>query len=312
MKKILCVFLVLAAAACGADETCPSCGDEASLYEGEDVSGEYAAGMLTIEKTAPERIVKGDVLPVTIYITNGLSAPVMVDLKETFGGAEEVDMDGFVRNTEEKIISAPPYYTVSLKVAGNSAKSATYRIRPLYFGRFKIPATKVQTASGTFESNSLTVLVECNGNGVCETAEDENALTCPQDCSPKKKDELCNPVLDGVCDPDCPEGEDPDCSAAGTSTTSCVTTSTAPAMFCGDGICSSGENYGNCPKDCPSGSGDGFCDGVKDGVCDPDCDAGSDEDCKSPTGGLLLVILLFILILIVIVIAYKKRCSGET
>jgi putative hemolysin/predicted nucleic acid-binding Zn ribbon protein len=40
---------------------------------------------------------------------------------------------------------------------------------------------------------------------------------------------------------------------------------------CGDGRCTIGETYENCPKDCPSGSVDAYCDGVKDGICDEDC-----------------------------------------
>jgi putative hemolysin len=56
---------------------------------------------------------------------------------------------------------------------------------------------------------------------------------------------------------------------------------------CGDGVCTLGENYLNCPKDCPSGSSDGYCDGVKDGICDPDCISqktpSKDPDCASST-----------------------------
>ncbi len=46
-----------------------------------------------------------------------------------------------------------------------------------------------------------------------------------------------------------------------------------------DGMCYTGENYINCPKDCPSGSSDGYCDRIQDGRCDPDCKAREDPDC---------------------------------
>ena len=56
---------------------------------------------------------------------------------------------------------------------------------------------------------------------------------------------------------------------------------------CGDGKCTIGENYNNCPEDCPSGSYDMYCDKVEDGICDPDCIEremiDEDPDCKEVT-----------------------------
>lgn len=46
-----------------------------------------------------------------------------------------------------------------------------------------------------------------------------------------------------------------------------------------NGICDSGENYINCPKDCGTGEKDGFCDEKADGICDGDCDFEADIDC---------------------------------
>ena len=48
---------------------------------------------------------------------------------------------------------------------------------------------------------------------------------------------------------------------------------------CGDGKCTLGECFENCPQDCPSGAEDGYCDKEKDGICDPDCKEGEDIDC---------------------------------
>lgn len=55
---------------------------------------------------------------------------------------------------------------------------------------------------------------------------------------------------------------------------------------CGNGICDSGENYGNCPRDCPSGLGDNYCDKIKEGRCDPDCSRTEDLDCICKVNGI--------------------------
>lgn len=47
------------------------------------------------------------------------------------------------------------------------------------------------------------------GDNTCQ--EHESAISCPQDCRPDMKDEICNYASDGVCDPDCPSGLDADC-----------------------------------------------------------------------------------------------------
>ncbi len=49
------------------------------------------------------------------------------------------------------------------------------------------------------------------GDNICQ--ENENALTCPQDCKSGTKDGICDRQIDGVCDPDCAKGADPDCAA---------------------------------------------------------------------------------------------------
>lgn len=268
------------------------------------ITSEAGTGVV-VKKTAPQEIVKGDILPVTISVSNGFPGSITVTIRERFGGAEVVDMDGLKRNTQDIIISASPYYEGSLTIDAHSEKSITYKIKPLYFGRFKIGATKVYTPTGKIQSNSLTVLVKCNQNGICETDEDENAITCPEDCSPRKRDELCNPLDDGICDPDCKEGVDPDCRIT---TTIPVTTTTKPIERCGNKICEyPEENYGNCPQDCASGGEDGYCDKVEDGKCDPDCKSGEDPDCEKPADNLGLMVLLLIIIILVIIITYKKE-----
>lgn len=50
---------------------------------------------------------------------------------------------------------------------------------------------------------------------------------------------------------------------------------------CGDGMCTIGETFQNCPSDCLSGGKDGYCDSVSDGICDPDCRQNQDPDCNN-------------------------------
>jgi hypothetical protein len=123
------------------------------------------------------------------------------------------------------------------------------------------------------------------GDGICD--ETENYANCPNECPSGGKDNYCDAIKDGLCDPDCLQGLDPDC-----------------VEKCGNGMCETGENYANCPKDCKSGSRDGYCDRVKDGVCDQDCKSGEDEDCRK--GDYLIYLIAFLILVPVLWIAYKR------
>jgi hypothetical protein len=58
-----------------------------------------------------------------------------------------------------------------------------------------------------------TVLDFCDDDGNCEITENENAVTCQEDCD-VNNDEYCDLNYDGICDRDCPEYYDNDCEAA--------------------------------------------------------------------------------------------------
>jgi len=309
MKKgLLCVALVLflAGVVFAVNSNCTDCdakhNTSASVSLASPV-GSTPKGSFTIEKTARSTITLGETLTIEITIKNDYPMNVSAELKEYIGGAEAVDLGGFVRSTPK---GSPilPYYKKTVKLSPNSQTTISYSIKPLYHGTLEVPETEASTAYGTYISNALVVEVECNKNKLCETNLDENALTCPQDCPPDKPDGLCNPRGDSICDPDCKNGEDPDCGATVTDPTRATTTTLV--SLCGNKACDKPqENYLTCSLDCPSGAQDGYCDKVKDGRCDPDCAAGDDTDCAGSSNLGIIITVLFVIILFLI-FAYKK------
>jgi len=202
---------------------------------------------------------------------------------------------------------APLYYGWTFPLKPDSRKTITYRINATQIGKFTIPPTKVTVwlcpfssvklegaNIGEFYSNSITIEVKCNGNGICEIDKGEYYKNCPEDCKSGGEDDYCDRIKDGKCDPDCRPEDDPDCikarcgdgtceSIKGESYENCPRDCPRP-VICGDGICEKDENYLNCPHDCPSGGGDGYCDALSDGRCDPDCRIGLDPDCVKTSG----------------------------
>jgi hypothetical protein len=307
-RTIICVALVIAMAAfVPAEETgCTTCGGKtnytvpssAVTYEQDSPKGGF-----TIEKIALSKITVGEVLAVEIILKNDYDTNLSADLKEYIGGADVVDAGGFARSTP-KGSPIPPYYKKTVTIAPHSQTTVTYSIRPLYHGTLMLPETEASTSKGIYVSNMLVLEVECNKNRLCETDQDENALTCPQDCPADKPDGLCNPRKDSVCDPDCKSG-DPDCGAKTTEAPRRETTTTL-ADPCGNNACDTPEeNHAACPVDCPSGQKDGYCDKIDDGLCDPDCASGEDPDCQGSNSAALIITLLFV-VAIILLFAYKK------
>ena len=119
---------------------------------------------------------------------------------------------------------------------------------------------------------------DCNycGDGYCTNEED--AMTCPEDCESTCGDSFCTHAEDaGDCPDDCP----PMCGDG-----FCTHAETALDCpfdcppICGDGFCSPEEDFISCPQDCQTGAicGDGFCDymmGEDEYNCPSDCGGGT-------------------------------------
>jgi len=127
------------------------------------------------------------------------------------------------------------------------------------------------------------------GNGICETGNAEDCVSCPLDCSGKQSGKLskqfCCGNGGGQNPVDC---ADPRCTSRG------FDCSQTPAVTscCGNFVCEDIENGSNCEVDCgaPSFCGDGPCDSGED-VCscavdcgappstETECTDGDDNDC---------------------------------
>lgn len=127
-----------------------------------------------------------------------------------------------------------------------------------------------------------TVIGPSCGNHVCDVGDGENITNCAQDCAG------CG---NGAIDPgeDCDNGSgntDTACptpaynnppNTCSTCTTSC-TVKTVLGPYCGDAVCSDGENFSTCPTDC-TGCGNGVVEGNEQ------CDNGAqntDTPCATP------------------------------
>jgi len=100
----------------------------------------------------------------------------------------------------------------TIDIEPNEIYTISYKFKSLQLGTFTLSPTTVKDLSTEeqFTSNSLSFKVNCISNNICDN--NENYLTCPQDCSSGSADGICDNIADNICDPDC-ESE-PDCEKA--------------------------------------------------------------------------------------------------
>lgn len=188
---------------------------------------------IEVNKTAIDAINFGDILEVKIAIHNLENREIPVSVKEHITSADPIEPQNFsTGKCPYTFCSEPPYYSWNVTLQPLSIYTITYKIKPLSFGDLVIPPTEVRTSSGeTFYSDSLSVSVKCNQNGICEPDIGENYFTCREDCPSGSSDGICDLIKDGRCDPDCTPGADPDCLEVTTTSTTIEiieTTTTLP------------------------------------------------------------------------------------
>lgn len=193
---------------------------------------------LIVTKTAPAELNLGEELTITIEITNSGAAEKQLFVKETLTSEEYFD---YVDPTEPDGVVDPftktPYFSWEITAPAGQTKTINYTIKTKMVGSLEIPPTRVtDEKENTFTSEAIAIKIKCIPDDKCDIDKYENYITCPEDCSPSIKENICNPIKDGTCDPDCLRSADPDCTICNK-----------------DGACESdeGEDYQNCPQDCP-------------------------------------------------------------
>ncbi len=189
------------------------------------------SAQLTVVQSAPATITTGADLRVDITITNtGTSSEeVLVEQGVGYEPIEPkphfVDIPGYV---------TPKHYYWEATIGPGETK-VFYFIERLTGGRghYYIPAaTAYVLDGGEYKSNTLSIKITCNANGVCEIYDAEDYRLCPEDCPSGGTDFYCDEMPDGICDPDCigkVESVDPDCT--GNETAPHAPTSSVPVQM---------------------------------------------------------------------------------
>lgn len=165
-----------------------------------------------VSRTAPEEIKLGDVLEVTITVTNPTDDKLNMEVSEQL----PLDIE-FIEPTAPTETKKYDALSVSIlkwpiSLEAGETKTINYKVKPTALGEFSSPATEAKdtaTKQSYPASSDLTVMVKCSQDSTC--GDGENYLNCPEDCTPSGKDGICNNAYDQICDSDCGSGSDPDC-----------------------------------------------------------------------------------------------------
>jgi len=229
--------------------------------------------------------------PINQAPTVAITAP---DDGSSFILGNEIIFTGTADDPEDIDISSSIEWHSSID--GDLGTGASCKTSNLSVGTHNITATAIDLG-GKSGSDSITVIVDCDGDIICEAGEDCN--NCPSDCISGQVDQSCEACFKGECDGKCnPRKEGSDCPDCAPNSSYCCGDGTCegdegstnceldcgPPGFCGDGICDPGEDQCSCPEDCgePPETETDCSDGV-DNDCDELTDR-DDPDC-TPSGG---------------------------
>jgi hypothetical protein len=163
---------------------------------------------IEVVKESLQEIKLNDIIEIKIHISNPSSAEKEFSVIENLPQDIEVidPIKVFIKRNDALEIK---YYEWIVKVPANKIETINYKIKPLSLGQYLIGSTEITDKSNLkiYESNSITFNVKCTPNNKCEN--NENSITCPEDCNTGISDGICNYKADGICDPDC--NDEPDC-----------------------------------------------------------------------------------------------------
>lgn len=162
---------------------------------------------IKIVREVKKEITIGDTLSVNISIYNNDSSERMFEVDEQLG--QDIN---YLRPRKPSYVQATtgiPFLHWYLSIPSYKIMTLTYEIQPKKVGEYSVPPTKVTDLSSNkeFFSAPLSVIVNCNDNGVCDAGEDY--FNCQNDCKSGSKDGVCDYVSDNICDADCLS--EPDC-----------------------------------------------------------------------------------------------------
>jgi len=163
---------------------------------------------IQVVKESSQEINLNEIIEIQIHISNPSSIEKEFLIEEVLpNNIEVIEPTGTLIKKNDAL--EVEYYNWLTTVSPGLTKTLTYKIKPLTLGDYSIAPTKVTDNSNenTYSSNSISFKVNCIPNDKCD--ENENSLTCSEDCSTGISDGICSYELDSACDPDC--DDDPDC-----------------------------------------------------------------------------------------------------
>ena len=163
---------------------------------------------IEVIKEAPQEIKLNEIIEIKIHISNPSNTEKEFTIEEFLPQNIEViePKTTFTKRNDALVVN---YYEWITLISPNKIKTITYKIKPLSLGEYTIRSTQVIDKSNlnTYESNSINFKVNCIPNNICEN--NENSITCSEDCKTGGSDGICDYQADDICDPDCED--EPDC-----------------------------------------------------------------------------------------------------
>jgi hypothetical protein len=181
-------------------------------------------GELILRRTAPESAYLGQEIWIVLEIENNADHELTLSLIEKLGEAEfdkeqakSIQVSdpgpGGVPLSEDQVGLVLWYYEWQIELPPGESATLSYWLIPASPGTYVISPAEIMVDKEVFYSRSRTIQVKCRADAICDVAQGENILTCPEDCFTGMADGFCDGASDGRIDPDCEEGADPDAVA---------------------------------------------------------------------------------------------------